>query len=307
MFRGVVAAAAASLVLVCSATAAVGAVGSARTTPSLSGFALSPADFDSASVASNTTTSVGGMPAFLRVFKPGARLAGGRLGIVVSLVMLEKDAPSAAADFAQVGVAANSSAGREELAKEFGLAFVKGASAGAGKKALSVKKTVVGTAVATGASAIRLPVTFVTNQGTLHMALGFVQGDRIVSAVVLIAPMGLHLSSPVQTRVLAALEHHLQVGFTIASTAAPSVGGTVAEGQTLTANGGSWAGSPSALAYSWSRCDASGGNCTSIAGASGATYVVSSADVGFTLQVTVTATNTLSTAQAASTATTVVA
>jgi hypothetical protein len=71
----------------------------------------------------------------------------------------------------------------------------------------------------------------------------------------------------------------------------PSITGTAAQGQTLTAATGTWVGRPSAFAYQWQRCDASGANCVSIDGATAATYFVSPADAGMTLRVAVTATN----------------
>ena len=309
MFRRVAAASVASFAaVVCTANAATVRVSSSAPPVSLSAFALTPADFDSgASVASNKTTSAGGLPTLVRVFKPGARLGGRRLAVVVSVVMLEPDAPSAAADFAQLGAAAHSAAGRAALAKAWGLAFVKGAAKGGGTNALSVKRTVVGAPIETGGSTIRFPLTVATNQGTLHMSLGFAQGDRIVTMVALMAPFDTTLTSSAQATAVAALQHHLQVGFTIANTTTPSIGGTVAQGQTLTAAAGSWIGSPSSLTYSWSRCDMNGGNCSSIDGASGPTYVVGGADAGFTLQVTVTATNSISSGQAVSVATALVA
>jgi len=309
MSRGLAAAVVASFaVMACTANAATTVRAGGASAPSLSAFALAPADFDSgASVESNTTTSAGGLPTFVRVFRPGARLGGSTLSVVVSLVMLEQDAPSAAGDFAQVSTAAHSAAGRALLAKEFGLAFVKGASIAAGKNAPKVKKTTVGEPVEMGSAAFRLPLTVATNDGSLHMSLGFAQGDRIVTAVVLIAPVNKPVSSSAPTKAMAALQHHLQVGFTIANAAAPSIAGTVAQGQTLTAGAGSWAGSPSSLTYSWSRCDTSGANCTPVAGADGPSYVVASADAGFTLQVTVTAANSISTAQSVSAATAPVA
>ena len=73
------------------------------------------------------------------------------------------------------------------------------------------------------------------------------------------------------------------------ATARPSIGGDAAEGGTLTANDGTWSGAP-ALARSWRRCDAAGGNCTPIEGANGATHSPTAADVGSRLRVRVTAT-----------------
>ena len=79
-----------------------------------------------------------------------------------------------------------------------------------------------------------------------------------------------------------------------ANTALPTISGTAAVGQTLTANPGTWTGDqPIVYAYRWLRCNAAGNNCVDIPGgqANDRTYTVRNADVGFTLRVRVTATN----------------
>lgn len=76
-----------------------------------------------------------------------------------------------------------------------------------------------------------------------------------------------------------------------AQTAPPTIAGTASLGSTLTASQGTWSGSPTAYAYAWSRCDAKGDNCATIPNATAATYIVTTADAGATLRVTVTATN----------------
>lgn len=89
------------------------------------------------------------------------------------------------------------------------------------------------------------------------------------------------------------------------NTAAPGISGTPQVGQALTATPGEWTGAaPIAYAYAWQRCS---GGCAPISGATGATYTVTSADVGSTLRVAVTATNSVGAASATSGATTVVA
>src|SRR5712691_4106211 len=76
------------------------------------------------------------------------------------------------------------------------------------------------------------------------------------------------------------------------NTSAPSISGTVKEGSTLTVDKGGWTGTnPITYAYAWQRCDATGGNCANIAGATNTTYTATSADVGNVLRVNVTATN----------------
>ncbi|HMC71363.1 MAG TPA: hypothetical protein VKJ07_19560, partial [Mycobacteriales bacterium] len=92
-----------------------------------------------------------------------------------------------------------------------------------------------------------------------------------------------------------------------ANTAPPTISGSATEGQTLTASPGSWRGSPApSFAYQWQRCDQSGLNCSPVTGANSSTYAVTSSDGGFTLLVTVEATNASGSAQASSAATTTV-
>ena len=70
-----------------------------------------------------------------------------------------------------------------------------------------------------------------------------------------------------------------------------TVTGTAQQGQTLTATTGTWGDEPDSYGYQWQHCDASGANCTDVAGATASTYAVTTADVGFTLHVEVKATN----------------
>jgi hypothetical protein len=87
----------------------------------------------------------------------------------------------------------------------------------------------------------------------------------------------------------------------------PTISGTPQEKQTLTASNGTWTGAqPQTYTYQWRRCDATGGTCADISGATKQTYVLTSADIGHTIRVTVTAHNSLGDASATSTPTAVV-
>ncbi|HEX3688932.1 MAG TPA: hypothetical protein VHV28_04520, partial [Solirubrobacteraceae bacterium] len=90
------------------------------------------------------------------------------------------------------------------------------------------------------------------------------------------------------------------------NSALPSISGTTTQGQTLTAAKGTWTGSPTGYAYQWRDCDASGASCTNITSATGSTYTLTSNEVGDTLRVVVTATNTGGSTPATSSQTAVV-
>ncbi len=55
---------------------------------------------------------------------------------------------------------------------------------------------------------------------------------------------------------------------------------------------GRWTNSPTSFTYQWERCDSSGRTCSAIAGASAQTYTLTAADLGHTIRVQETASNT---------------
>jgi hypothetical protein len=92
------------------------------------------------------------------------------------------------------------------------------------------------------------------------------------------------------------------------NTVAPTISGTAQDGQTLTASVGSWSGTPPlSYAYQWQSCNSAGEGCTNISGATGSTYVLGHGDVGKTIRVAVTATNSAGSASSTSEATGVAA
>src|ERR1019366_4099083 len=75
------------------------------------------------------------------------------------------------------------------------------------------------------------------------------------------------------------------------NTAVPTITGNAVEGQTLTETHGSWSNSPTGVSDQWQDCDSTGTICTAILGASGPTYTLTAKDIGSTIEVQETATN----------------
>lgn len=86
------------------------------------------------------------------------------------------------------------------------------------------------------------------------------------------------------------------------NTARPTIAGAVDPrvGDELTAENGTWTGAPTSFAYQWQRCDVDAVACFNVPGATGRTYGVRVADLGFRLRVTVRATNARGSATATS-------
>ncbi|MBA3401860.1 MAG: hypothetical protein H0U05_07725 [Actinobacteria bacterium] len=75
----------------------------------------------------------------------------------------------------------------------------------------------------------------------------------------------------------------------LANSARPTVSGEARVGQELTASEGTWTGNPTTFAFQWQRCDVDSLTCAAVIGATGRTYGVRIADLGFRLRVEVTA------------------
>lgn len=93
----------------------------------------------------------------------------------------------------------------------------------------------------------------------------------------------------------------------LAATTPPTISGAAAVGSTLTGNKGQWSGvEPISFTYSWRRCDADGGSCATIIGATETTYLLKSVDLGNTIRFRVVAKDGTATTAAVSVPTAVV-
>jgi hypothetical protein len=73
-------------------------------------------------------------------------------------------------------------------------------------------------------------------------------------------------------------------------TQAPTISGDAVPDSVLTASAGAWSPAGATATYYWLRCDPAGASCVGITGACGRNYTVRKADVGNTLRVRLTAT-----------------
>ena len=88
----------------------------------------------------------------------------------------------------------------------------------------------------------------------------------------------------------------------------PEISGTPEAGQTLTADEGTWTGSPTSYSFQWQRCDADNiVACLNVAGATSKSYALHTGDIGYRLRVRVTAHNARGTTTASSATTSVIA
>ncbi|MEA2198343.1 MAG: hypothetical protein QOJ25_2394, partial [Solirubrobacteraceae bacterium] len=90
------------------------------------------------------------------------------------------------------------------------------------------------------------------------------------------------------------------------NTSVPTISGTAAVGNVLTASTGTWSNSPTSYGYQWSDCNSGGTACTNISGATSSSHTVGSSEVGDTIRVAVTAKNAGGSATATSAPTSVV-
>ena len=83
--------------------------------------------------------------------------------------------------------------------------------------------------------------------------------------------------------------------------APPLLGGSAEVGKALTVDStGTWSGNPTGYAYQWKRCNAGGSACATIAGQTGQSYALGTADAGSTIRAEVTAGNSAGTATSSS-------
>jgi hypothetical protein len=88
------------------------------------------------------------------------------------------------------------------------------------------------------------------------------------------------------------------------STSSPSISGALVQSATLSESHASWTNGPLSYTYQWEQCATSGGGCEPIAGATSQQYALGASDVGHSIEVLETATNSTGAGNSADSATT---
>ncbi|MFL6240293.1 MAG: LamG-like jellyroll fold domain-containing protein [Actinomycetes bacterium] len=140
-----------------------------------------------------------------------------------------------------------------------------------------------------------------------------ISGSAATTYVVVAADKGKQLRSRViatnsagSKTAFSARSTAVTAGAAPANTAAPTVSGTPTDGALLSSTNGTWTGqTPITFTYVWQRC--LNGTCSSISGAKASTYQLAHADVGKTVQLRVTGTNTAGSSNATSASTALIA
>jgi len=265
-------------------------------TPDVSTMTLQASDFPGATATGQLVENTALLQAYDRLIRLKSPYGSSHYLELESIAILASDTATAAQGYARLGHTFSSKAGRLRIVKE----FEKGAN-------VSFTSTKLVKPRPLGVSDSSMEIGFVAkvNGRTLDVSVSLLRLDRVViedaaigTGKTVAKADGIALTKLAASHTAAALIP-LQVSV-------PTITGTVAQGQTLTASTGGWGDSPTAFTYQWQRCDATGTTCADVAGATASAYAVTAADAGATLRVNVTATNRFGSVPASSVVTGVV-
>jgi hypothetical protein len=285
-----------NVVLVVVLALVVVAAATAASPPSVAAMNLQAADVPGAKIVNERAVNEKGfLAAYIRSFRFPAPNGSARLVSIEAETKLAATASAAKGDVGVVNKAFHTKAGRQ--------AFVATVA-----KQLKVKPSAVMVGqvrqVAGYDQSAELPTSVTVKGVRIYENLVFLSLDRVAALMV---ETGLRpITAAVTGKYAAAIAGHIGTALVPVVATPPTVTGTAQQGQTLTATPGTWSATDATFAYQWQRCDAAGANCANVPGATTSTYAVTTADVGATLHVVVTATNRFGSAPTTSAQTAVV-
>lgn len=256
--------------------------------PDLGAMALRPADFPYGAKVTGSHRGGNGQMPTTQTLNVGDRASGRPVpGFAWQALWADDSAATARADVAQAKRTFASRRGRLALAGT----IVKAAGRRSGITLKDVRFAPL-RRVRAGDAAFELRYTLPAGTRRVYVAEALMSVDRVETVFVV---EGRRRSRVLARRLslLRTAARRIRAGLTPRNTALPVISGTPSRGETLTASAGSWdpATPPDSFGYQWERCDAAGGACAPIPGATGASYVLVPADSGATLRVRVTAAN----------------
>jgi hypothetical protein len=289
LLQGVCCAAVAALA-VGAAAAAAPAYGPPAGWPDLAPMALASSDFPGSRVSSQgyVKPDEDSLAEYDRSIS-GARLAGKRTYLLENDLDVFKrvDDAQLIIDALPLGLRLEAGSIAKEFAKETGM---------------KVTSTKVGKAQAlgTGNGSVGIVLHLGTKAGEIRVIFAVVRLGSLDSLIVFAGFPKAQIGITQAKQLAQTSVRHMRPALVPQSSAAPTISGTVAVGQTLTTTTGTWVNFPVTYGYQWQRCDPVGANCAPIAGATGQNYVITRDDVGFTLEAVVTGANVYGSAQATS-------
>jgi hypothetical protein len=234
-----------------------------------------------------------------REFDSG-KTRGVRLAYVQSQAEVGASAATSASFLAYVRRLLGSKTGRADVAKGF--------ARGVGDADVFVSELKVGRprnlGVGPGSFDLPMSVKVFGLPTDLHFAIFRV--ERVLGALVTVGKPGTRVPLSAMTRLARLMTGRMAARLGPKNIGLPVVAGAPQVGQTLTSTTGGWTGTPTSFSYQWQRCDSGGANCADVPAANSRDYVLTSADAGFTIRVSVTAGNGFGTATAQSAPTGVV-
>ena len=277
-----------AVVLVAAALAASGSAAPPET-PDLARMALGVADLPAGAKVKRQgyVRDEDFVASYAREFKSGVRLWRSRVDLLESDIALTETPDEAASYFAGIATILKTKKGRALLTKELLGDLPKDTPKGAFKVTFGKVRS-----LGAGENSLMAPITF-TFLGIVRVqfVFAFVRTDKVIASL----DVGGFVNRPIAVsdvaRMARTVAGHIQEGLMPGNSGPPTISGTAQSGATIAVANGLWTNSPSSYVYRWLRCDATGGNCQSIAGAEAQTYLVTDADVGSTLRAEVTAVN----------------
>jgi hypothetical protein len=215
---------------------------------------------------------------FARLFS-GVVYRGKNIPAVASVAEVVKTEKTASSALTTAARTLSTKKGRTQ----FGAQFLDGAPKGT--------KATVGLphSLRIGDGSLEIAVTLVTKDHRMgSLALAYIRVGRVF-AVLELSTAGRPAAIPLVKGLGTVVVKRTHLALLPANSALPTItpSGPLV-GLPATASPGTWTGSKT-FTYQWLHCDAAGGTCASIAGATGKTYTPTATDVGATLRVAVTA------------------